>query len=120
MQNFHKHDAQKPLPPSQSIGCLSKPAFISRRLMEPNLDSICLIPIAPTNGGIIIGSSIRPENKPLPLNLCLLITSASGTARQAVINVTTIPNMKLFVMDSLRIGLVNIYLKKTTENPPLK
>jgi len=78
------------------------------------------MPIAPTNGGIIIGTSIKLESNPLNLNLNLPITKASGRVRMVVIKVTVMPRIKLLIMHSLSTGFVNIYWKNTAEKLPSK
>ncbi len=56
---------------SQSTGVDISPLFIKKRLILPNLEKRRCIPIAPTNGGIIIGRSKSDEKIGLPLKFNL-------------------------------------------------
>ena len=105
-------------PPSQSMGEEVSPASMSSRLMEPNLARNCRMPMAPTNGGMIIGTSSRPVSRPLAGKEYRTVTNASGIASAAVSTVAVIPSRKLFSSDSRVMGLAKMLPKKLSENSP--
>ena len=62
--------------PSQSTGL--NPQSMSTKFTDPNRARSCLRPMAPTNGGMIIGTSKSPPRSALPRNSYRVITEASG------------------------------------------
>src|SRR5213083_1849715 len=105
---------QNPPPPSQSTGSPggSRPNCISSRFRDPKRERSCRKPIAPTNGGIIIGSSSRLPNNVLPRNFKRVITQANGRVSPVVSPVVRIASAKLLPSDSRCSGLENRKEKK--------
>ena len=55
--------------------------------------------MAPTNGGVIIGTSSKPLSRVLPRKLKRVIQCASGSVRNVVSSVVRRPMAKLLKMD---------------------
>ena len=96
-----------------------------KRFSEPNRASSCFNPIAPTNGGRIIGTSNRPLSRALPRKSKRAMTCASGKASRVVNPVVSAASWKLFSNDCRCSGLdrsISKYLKlnrSSTMNAPL-
>ena len=98
---------QKPPAPSQSMGLSggTRPRSLSSRLSDPKRASNWRKPMAPTNGGIIIGTSSRLPSSALPRNLNRVITQAIGRLIPVVRPVVSEAMTKLFRSDSRCSGL---------------
>lgn len=103
--------------PSQSTGSERSPSFRRRRFADPNLASICRMPIAPTKGGIIIGINRNPARSVLPGNLYLAVMNARGMESTAVKKVVVAERVKLFMIASPVDGFNSVFLKKENDTP---
>src|SRR5256885_5056758 len=98
---------QKLVCPSQSIGLSGgrMPSRIKRRLSEPNRASSCDSPLAPTKGGMIIGTRSKLLSRVLPRNWNRVVQCASGSVSSVVSAVVKSAMAKLLKRDSLWRGL---------------
>ena len=92
--------------------------FASSRFTLPSRANICFIPIAPTNGGRIIGSMISALRKRLPGNSRRTVTSASGRATAVVAIVTVMPMSSELIIDARRMGLPRVSMKNVPVHLP--
>ncbi len=63
--------------------------FMRKRLMLPKREKSLCTPIAPTNGGMIMGTRSRADRIDLPLKLNLCVVRARGKVR--IVDKTVVP-----------------------------
>ena len=107
---------QNPPPPNQSIGASIRPVSRRNRLIEPNRANICFIPMAPTKGGMIMGTRASPPSRPFPMKSYRTRATAMGRLMIVVRAVVTIPSSKLFSRARCWTGLCSISPKNSMEN----
>ena len=89
---------QSRLSPSQSIGCAGfmSPSDSRSAFSAPSCPRICFTPMAPTNGGRIIGMRMQAPRRDFPGKRYRSLITASGTAIKAVSSVLKIPMRREF------------------------
>ena len=101
---YRLSDSSRMMPPMralpiQSIGepweMMSRCCAIA--VSTPNRPRICRMPIAPTNGGRISGTSSKPLTTDLPQNSSRTLISASGTAMIVTSSVTQTAMVALLI-----------------------
>ena len=94
------------------------PRFIRNKFTEPKRARSWLRPIAPTKGGMIIGTSSKLPSSVLPRKSKRVIQCAKGSARSVVSAVVRNAMAKLLKIDCRCSGLSNNSEKYRSVNLP--